>query len=248
MTNSTETLSMLIRFFNMQSGASCRTSNTGNLQAMDDALTYLNGDITALKNHIREWTKENPKAATEIPSCLQVCLSSIEKKQEEPKGMAPQTSAPTEAQVSNSLGILEQALVKVVAETSAEKIENAIMGQVKDTIRNFIKDEYGSIERKITTIIDGKQVKVEGVQHEKFDTVLKFVANDEPVFLTGPAGSGKNFLCKQVADALDLKFYFTNAVTQEYKLTGFTDASALVRMRILKGITLERTLRANTAM
>ena len=54
--------------------------------------------------------------------------------------------------------------------------------------------------------------------------MLKFVANDEPVFLTGPAGSGKNVLCKQVAEALGLKFYFTNAVTQEYKLTGFTDA------------------------
>jgi hypothetical protein len=54
--------------------------------------------------------------------------------------------------------------------------------------------------------------------------VLKFVANDEPVFLTGPAGSGKNVLCKQVAEALGLKFYFTNAVTQEYKLTGFVDA------------------------
>ena len=28
----------------------------------------------------------------------------------------------------------------------------------------------------------------------------------------------------EVAEALGLKFYFTNAVTQEYKLTGFTDA------------------------
>ena len=31
-------------------------------------------------------------------------------------------------------------------------------------------------------------------------------------------------ICKQVAEALGLNFYFTNAVTQEYKLTGFTDA------------------------
>jgi hypothetical protein len=65
---------------------------------------------------------------------------------------------------------------------------------------------------------------MKGIQHERFETVLKFVANDEPVFLTGPAGSGKNVICKQVAEALGLKFYFTNAVTQEYKLTGFTDA------------------------
>ena len=59
----------------------------------------------------------------------------------------------------------------------------------------------------------------------KFDEVLKFVANDEAVYLVGPAGSGKNVICKQVADALNLKFYYTNSVTQEYKLTGFTDAN-----------------------
>lgn len=66
--------------------------------------------------------------------------------------------------------------------------------------------------------------KPEGIQHERFETVLKFVQADEPVYLTGPAGSGKNVLCKQVADAMGLDFYFTNAVTQEYKLTGFVDA------------------------
>lgn len=131
----------------------------------------------------------------------------------------------TDNQVQYSMSILEQAVVSLISKTQAEKIEADIMGQVQNEVRNFIKSEYGSIERKITTLIDGKKVEVEGVQHEKFETVLKFVANNEPVFLTGPAGSGKNVLCKQVAQALGLKFYFTNAVTQEYKLTGFTDAN-----------------------
>ena len=48
---------------------------------------------------------------------------------------------------------------------------------------------------------------------------------NEPVFLTGAAGCGKNVICKQVAKALGLDFYFSNAVTQEYKITGFTDAN-----------------------
>ena len=34
----------------------------------------------------------------------------------------------------------------------------------------------------------------------------------------------KNVICKQVAEALDIPFYFTNAVQQEHKLTGFIDA------------------------
>lgn len=136
-----------------------------------------------------------------------------------------QETAPTEASVSNSLGILEKALMEVIKNQSVPKIEDELKSECTQMLKDFIKEEYGTIERKITTVIDGVKKDIKGVQHEKFDTVLKFVANDEPVFLTGPAGSGKNHLCKQVADALDLDFYFTNAVTQEYKLTGFTDAN-----------------------
>ena len=100
----------------------------------------------------------------------------------------------------------------------------AIMEGIKKDIRQFIKDEYGPLERKIITVVDGKKVEQRGFVHEAFNTVLKFVSNNEPVLLSGPAGSGKNFICKQVADALGLEFYFSNAVTQEYKLTGFIDA------------------------
>ena len=47
---------------------------------------------------------------------------------------------------------------------------------------------------------------------------------DLPVYLSGESGTGKNVICKQVAEALDIPFYFTNAVQQEHKLTGFIDA------------------------
>lgn len=220
MNYSTETLSMLIRFFNLQAGTSVRSNNDLNQSKVTFALDSCNGDLNILKAHIKAWVSENPeraKTAGSFSACMDEFIPA-------PAPAPVATPVPTEAQVSNSLGILEQALVKVVAETSAEKIENAIMGQVKQTIADFIKSEYGSIERKVNTIIDGRKAEIKGVVHEKFDTVLKFVANNEPVFLTGPAGSGKNYICKQVADALGLKFYFTNAVTQEYKLTGFTDA------------------------
>ena len=108
--------------------------------------------------------------------------------------------------------------------SSIESGFGLLISNIQDEVRDFISREYGPIERRITTIVDGKSVKQKGFIHEKFDTVLKFVSNNEPVFLSGPAGSGKNYICKQVADALGLKFYFSNAVTQEYKLTGFTDA------------------------
>lgn len=101
---------------------------------------------------------------------------------------------------------------------------NMLLESFKKELKEYIYNEYGPIERKIMTVVDGKDVELRGFTHEKFDTVLKFVSNNEPVFLSGPAGCGKNFICKQVAEALGLPFYFSNAITQEYKLTGFTDA------------------------
>lgn len=229
MTNNTETLSMLIRFYNMQAGTSFRTNNEWNQKRMNEALTRADGDIASVKTHIRKWVSENSELATKNDG-FNLCIDSY-------KSDAPQSqsisqpvipaSQPTniEQQATSSLGILEKVLVEVMAKTKIDEIESNIMQGVEDKVRNFIKSEYGTIERKITTVVDGRKADVKGIQHEKFETVLKFVANDEPVFLTGPAGSGKNVICKQVAQALGLKFYFTNAVTQEYKLTGFTDAN-----------------------
>lgn len=62
------------------------------------------------------------------------------------------------------------------------------------------------------------------IRHKDFDAVLSLVRASVPVYLYGPAGSGKNVLCEQVARALGLPFYYVNTVTQEYKITGFVDA------------------------
>ena len=212
-----ESAKMLIRFFNIQAGTSLRTSSEGNQRVILERLDA--GETVAdIKAHIREWVANNLETAR-APYGITNCMADYKKA--EP---APVAQSVTDSQVSYSMGILEKAVIELISKTQAERIESEIMGQVQDEVRNFIKNEYGTIERKIVTVVDGKRGEQKGIQHEKFETILKFVANNEPVFLTGPAGSGKNVICKQVAEALGLNFYFTNAVTQEYKLTGFTDA------------------------
>lgn len=62
------------------------------------------------------------------------------------------------------------------------------------------------------------------IRHEKYEAIKMWVSMDVPVYLVGPAGSGKNHTLEQIAKALSLDFYFTNSVQQEYKLTGFIDA------------------------
>lgn len=211
-----ESAKMLVRFYNIQAGTSLRTSSEGNQRVILERLDA--GETVAdIKAHIRKWVAENLETA-KAPFGITNCMLDYKKNQPAP------TAQVTDSQVSYSMGILEKAVIELISKTQAERIESEIMGQVQNEVRNFIKSEYGTIERKIVTVVDGKRGEQRGIQHEKFETILKFVANNEPVFLTGPAGSGKNVICKQVAEALGLNFYFTNAVTQEYKLTGFTDA------------------------
>ena len=212
-----ETASMLIKFFNIQAATSFRTGNPTNQQVVLDALDRANGDIIAVKNHIRKYVGNGEK---DIIACFESFKAVVDVQAVE----VPAQPATSEASVAGAMDILSATITSILAQTQIPQIEAAIMGGVEQKVRDFIQSEYGAIERKVITVIDGKKVPMEGVQHEKFDTVVKFVANDVPVFLTGAAGTGKNVLCKQVAKALGLNFYFTNAVTQEYQLKGFTDA------------------------
>lgn len=62
------------------------------------------------------------------------------------------------------------------------------------------------------------------VHHEKYDTIKTCLEAGIPVYLAGPAGSGKNHTVEQIAKELGWSFHFSNSVQQEFKLTGFIDA------------------------
>lgn len=123
--------------------------------------------------------------------------------------------------VMQSLLDMQAQMTKVIAEANADIIFEQMMPKIQDRITEvfgFVPQIHEIRTPNYTSI-------VKDVIHEKFEEVLNIVNLDIPVFLTGKAGTGKNVICKQVADALGLDFYFTNAVTQEYKLTGFIDAN-----------------------
>lgn len=108
-------------------------------------------------------------------------------------------------------------------------INNVCTTEVKDRIFEAVQEDilkkYGPLPEIVEIRVEGKEPKpITGVFHEAFPTVVKLVGMDLPVYLSGEAGTGKNVICKQVAEALNIPFYFTNAVTQEHKLTGFIDA------------------------
>ena len=66
---------------------------------------------------------------------------------------------------------------------------------------------------------------VTGTRHKSFEEILTYLANDRPVYIYGPAGTGKTHMAAQLAQALGLSFYYSGQLSQEYKFTGFTDAN-----------------------
>ena len=140
-----------------------------------------------------------------------------------PKAAAP-ASAPAAPQQGGGLGTqLEQMLMASIAEMSVGKVVEA----AKPKLEEHIIKTFGMMPQVHEVVTPAGTAKISGVVHEKFDLVLNLVNADIPVFLTGAAGTGKNVVCKQVAKALGLEFYFSNAVTQEYKITGFIDANGV---------------------
>lgn len=123
---------------------------------------------------------------------------------------------------------MEEEKKDIIEETLEKKIISSIMPEIKEQILKEVDDIIKSTRKRIKTIQviqpDGTKTQETDLVHEKFEEILMLVNNNIPVMLTGGAGSGKSSTCEKVANALGLDFYFSNAITQEYKLTGFIDA------------------------
>lgn len=105
--------------------------------------------------------------------------------------------------------------------------EEQVFNKVCADLDAFIFEKYGKLPQKeiVVKLPDGSKKSAGGIQHEKFETVLKYLTADVPVFMSGAAGTGKSSIAKNAAKALGLDFYFSGAVNDIYKFTGFIDAN-----------------------
>ena len=178
------------------------------------------GEFYAFKNFVKNYKDFNNERLDVIKICEDFEMKKYEDIQKEKEMQINQ-----EMNINSNLSTLEEAMARVFIENKKDLIKEELTDKIFEQAKQKIEEEYGTIYKK--TILETEEKEIDfgdEVLHEKFDTILKFVKQNEPVFLVGEAGTGKNYICKQVAKALGLDFYFSNAVTQEYKLTGFTDA------------------------
>jgi hypothetical protein len=119
------------------------------------------------------------------------------------------------------------ATLKATASVVDEKLASTTR-DLLDTVSGWIKEIPA---REIVVKTERSEVKVEGLQHFKFETLLRVCSARQHdghrlnVWLYGPPGTGKTTAAANVAKALDLQFYCTGALMSKYDLTGFIDAT-----------------------
>lgn len=109
---------------------------------------------------------------------------------------------------------------KKAVEDKNEVIEN-LQRQI-ESFKNAPKS--GNV---INITIAGKTTTTENEEtyHQKFEEILNYVCNNENVYLYGPAGTGKNVICKQVSNALKASYFYNNTLYTKYDCIGYMDAT-----------------------
>lgn len=155
-------------------------------------------------------------------------------------------AAPTKApDVGTVAALLTQLLATGKAGLDADEVRGIVEPLIGDKIEGAIDAIGRVIDSKLATIPprvievrqgDGEAVQIEGLQHFKFEPLLKACSarkadgNRVNVWMYGPPGTGKTTAAANVAKALKLPFYCTGALMSKYDITGFVDAAGkLVR-------------------
>ena len=105
--------------------------------------------------------------------------------------------------------------------TQQAKIE-ALTAQVEE-----LKNQPTGTGTTINVTINGEMhtTKIEGILNPQFESILSFLEVGEHVYLYGPAGSGKNVLCEQLAQVRNAECFYLNTLYTKYDITGFMDAT-----------------------
>lgn len=118
------------------------------------------------------------------------------------------------------------ALQDAFLSTLTEKAAGGMVDMIYPQVEEMIKNRFGAVpvvhEIKVP---DRKPFETTEILHKDFDAIISMVMDGEPVYLCGPAGTGKSYLAQQVAKALNLDYWYTNSVTDDIQIKGFIDAN-----------------------
>lgn len=103
-------------------------------------------------------------------------------------------------------------------------LANAMLGYIMPAVDERLKGIAGCRPVQSFEIINGdSKVEIKETTHPDFLRMVGALKCDIPVYLYGPAGTGKSHIAAQLAKALGLELYSSAAVLNDYQLTGSID-------------------------
>ena len=180
---------------------------------------------------------------------VKTCMFVFGKGTQKPKPQQPQTTTQEEEQTTtnettiktdetmntqgNNTGIEQVANIfaslqneaynngyKVATEEAAAQVAE-LTAQVEE-----LKNKPTGTGTVINITIEGNttQKVIQSIVNPNAEELIDYLKEGENVFLWGPAGAGTNVLGEQLAEMLDVQFFYMNTVYTKYDVTGFTDA------------------------
>lgn len=109
-----------------------------------------------------------------------------------------------------------QAVIKTAVASYVEEIARK---QAEETARKQA-EEAALNGKTVLALSDGTTVEVKGKVHPVFKEALEDLKEFHCIYLHGPAGTGKSFMCRQLAEALGVECYISSQSTLKYDLLG----------------------------
>lgn len=175
----------------------------------------------------RQLREDSQKAIREmIPTAEQRIREMEEREQAERESLRLSIMEECRKEVTPAPKTFGQVLEESFITTLTEKSAGDMVDRMYPTLEKMLVEKFGMIPKiHEIRIPERKPYQTKEVLHKDFDRIVSMIMDNEPVYLCGPAGTGKSYLAKQVAEALGLDYYYTNSVTDDIMLKGFIDAN-----------------------
>lgn len=195
-------------------------------------LVYLNTPKEGKTLHVKLYQgsgKGRPRKSAPAPTPTKEETTKEETKVETtPKPENEMETKTENTNMQNALSALAQ-IEKAAFESGRAAAEKELQPQIDDLLLRLKEaaEKGGNGTTFILNATNGekKETKVEHKVNPAFARCNRYFKDGMHLFLHGPAGSGKNVLAEDFAEAYDLQFYYINTCYTKYDFVGFIDAN-----------------------